>query len=547
MKTVKNAYPLRRIDTLLDKLDGPRHFSALDLASGYHQINLSDTAKPKTAFKTPDGLYQWTVMPFGLSNAPSVFQQAMHVVLKGLIGKICLAYLDYIIDLARTPEEHAANLDTILSRLHEHQFFRNVEKCQFAMQGKKYLGHVVTAYTVKPDPHKVEVLRARPSADIKQSNNNIQFFLGLAGSFRRVIPKLPTLAASLLERVSSKEKLPWAVQCEQSLSDIKNALINATALHHPDLSKPFHVYSDASDYAFGAVLTQKHEHELKPVAWAGRKTSKAEVNYYTLEKELAAITFASRQWRCYLENNQPVYIHSDHNPQHFLQTLKKLTGKRARWAESLSRINWYITYIPGDKNVVAEAISRAAHLPLSQVVLHDGHTLAAEKPQEPYSALSLTTALVRRDPIQFYETTSSGYPTLVDGSGATSSGKNRPRIRHAKSPQRSYSPPPDIGELQIHIDQSDQPTKLSRATTSVAATASPPLPAGGNYGAPPNAHHPQVPAPHNYVDSAQTRGDPTAPHTPQPICFTTTPSDSRELGEDFEPGARERNVTFRGD
>ena len=294
MKTVKNAYPLRRIDTLLDKLDGPRHFSALDLASGYHQINLSDTAKPKTAFKTPDGLYQWTVMPFGLSNAPSVFQQAMHVVLKGLIGKICLAYLDYIIDLARTPEEHAANLDTILSRLHEHQFFRNVEKCQFAMQGKKYLGHVVTAYTVKPDPHKVEVLRAWPSADIQKSTNT-RSFLGLAGYFRSFIPKFPNLAAPLLDRVSSKEKPPLTVQCEQSFNDIKNALINATALHHPDLSKPFHVYSDASDYAFGAVLTQKHEDELKPVALAGRKMSKAEVNYYTLEKELAAIIFASRQ------------------------------------------------------------------------------------------------------------------------------------------------------------------------------------------------------------------------------------------------------------
>ena len=440
--TVKNTYPLPRIDTLLDKLKGHRYFSALDLASGYHQIKLSETAQPKTAFRTPDGLYQWTVMPFGLTNAPSVFQQAMHVVLKGLIGKICLAYLDDIIVLARTPEEHAANLDVVLSRLHEHQDFCNVEKCQFAMQEIKYLGHVVTADTVKPDPHKVEVLRAWPSADIQQSTNNIRSFLGLAGYFRRFIPKFPTLAAPLLERVSSKEKLPWTVQCEQSFNDIKNALINATALHHPDLSKPFHVYSDASDYAFGAVLTQKHEDELKPVAWAGRKMSKAEVNYYTLEKELAAIIFASRQWRCYLENNQPVYIHSDHNPLRFLQTQKKLTGKQARWVESLSRINWYITYIPGDKNVVADAVSRATHLPLSQVVLHDGHTLAAEKPQEPYSALSLTTALVRRDPTQFYETTSSGYPTLVDGSGATSSGNtSAPNTARQISPEELFSAP----------------------------------------------------------------------------------------------------------
>ena len=420
--TVKNTYPLPRIDTLLDQLKGHKYFSALDLASGYHQIKLSETAQPKTAFRTPDGLYQWTVMPFGLTNAPSVFQQAMHVVLKGLIGKICLAYLDDIIVLARTPEEHAANLNTVLTRLHEHQFFCNVDKCQFAMQQIKYLGHVVTAETVKPDPHKVEVLRAWPSLDVQQSANNIRSFLGLAGYFRRFIPKFPTLAAPLLERVSSKENLPWTAQCEQSFNDIKNALINATAMYHPDLSKPFHIYTDSSDYAFGAVLTQKHEDELQPVAWAGRKMSKPEVNYYTLEKELGAIIFASRQWRCYLENNQPVYIHSDHNPLRFLQTQKKLNGKQARWVESLSRINWYITYIPGDKNVVADAVSRATHLPMSQVVLHDGHTLAAEKPQEPYSALSLTSSLVRRDPAQPYGTNSFESPILMGGSGARSPG-----------------------------------------------------------------------------------------------------------------------------
>ena len=420
--TVKNTYPLPRIDTLLDKLKGHQFFSALDLASGYHQIRLSESAQPKTAFRTPDGLYQWTVMPFGLSNAPSVFQQAMHVVLKGLIGKICLAYLDDIIVLARTPEEHARNLDTVLSRLHAHQFFCNVDKCQFALQEIKYLGHVVTADTVKPDPHKVEVLRAWPSLDVQQSTNHIRSFLGLAGYFRRFIPKFPTLAAPLLERVSSKESLPWTIQCERSFNDIKNALINATTMYHPDLGQPFHIYTDSSDYAFGAVLTQKHEDELQPVAWAGRKMSKAEVNYYTLEKELGAIIFASRQWRCYLENNQPVYIHSDHNPLRFLQTQKKLTGKQARWVESLSRINWYITYIPGDKNVVADAVSRATHLPMSQVVLHDGHTLAAETPHEPYPALSLPSSLVLRDHALPYETTSYASPTLEVGSEGPSHG-----------------------------------------------------------------------------------------------------------------------------
>ena len=213
--TIKNTYPLPRIDTLLDQLSGHRYFSALDLHSGYHQIKLSESAAPKTAFRTPDGLYQWTVMPFGLTNAPSVFQRAMHVVLQGLIGKICLAYLDDIVVLGKTQQEHARNLDLVLSRLAQHNFFCNLDKCQFAMQEIKYLGHIVTADTVKPDPYKVEVLQNWPVEDIKQSPNQIRSFLGLAGYFRRFIPKFPTLAAPLLQHVNSKEPLPWSEQCVQ--------------------------------------------------------------------------------------------------------------------------------------------------------------------------------------------------------------------------------------------------------------------------------------------------------------------------------------------
>jgi hypothetical protein len=177
--TIKNTYPLPRIDTLLDQLQGHKYFTALDLASGYHQIRMADDSQPKTAFRTPDGLYQWTVMPFGLTNAPSVFQQAMHVVLQGLLGKICLAYLDDIIIISKTLEEHADHIDTVLTRLHGHQFFCNFSKCQFAMTEIKYLGHIVSAASVKPDPHKVQVLSEWPESDMQKSTNNIRAFLGL--------------------------------------------------------------------------------------------------------------------------------------------------------------------------------------------------------------------------------------------------------------------------------------------------------------------------------------------------------------------------------
>lgn len=437
--TVKNTYPLPRIDTLLDQLQGHKFFSAIDLASGYHQIKLSRDAGPKTAFRTPDGLYQWTVMPFGLSNAPSVFQQAMHVVLKGLIGKICLAYLDDIIVLARSEDEHAHNLDAVLSRLAKHNFFCNTAKCQFALTEIKYLGHIVTSDTVQPDPYKVQVLSNWPVEDLRKSPNQVRSFLGLAGYFRRFIPKFPTLAAPLLQRIKSADQLPWTTQCDQSFKDIKNALVNATVMRHPDLNKSFHIYTDASDYAYGAVLTQEHEGSLCPVAWIGRKMAPAEENYYTLEKELGAIIFAYKQWRCYLENNHTVFIHSDHNPLQFLKTQKKLSGKHARWLESMSRIDWKITYVPGDKNVVADAVSRATHLPQTEVVLHDGLTLAAELPRRPappsekaqpaYQPLALTSFLVRRSPSEESWEHSATLPSSRDrspGQGASQPASRSP-------------------------------------------------------------------------------------------------------------------------
>lgn len=392
--TIKNTYPLPRIDALLDKLRGHRFFSTLDLLSGYHQIPLSVAARPKTAFRTPEGLFEWTVMPFGLTNAPSVFQGAMHTVLHGLINKICLAYLDDIIILAHTEEEHAQNLRTVLERLEQHHFFCNIDKCHFAMTEIKYLGHVVTADTVKPDPYKVSVLESWPEQDLRDSPNNIRSFLGLAGYFRRFIPKFPTLAAPLMERVNSKTPLPWTAQCTLAFQAIKAALVNTSSLRHPDLNKPFHLYTDASDYAYGGVLMQEHDDQLMPVAWAGRKMRDAEVHYATFEKELGAIIFLARQYRCYLENNHPVFIHSDHNPLRFLQTQQKLNGKQARWVESLSRINWHITYIPGDKNVVADAVSRATHLPSNSVTLHDGYPIACVQ------STRLTSLVVRRSPAE---------------------------------------------------------------------------------------------------------------------------------------------------
>ena len=224
---------------------------------------------------------------------------------------------------------------------------------------------------LRPDPYKVQVLQSWHESDLQSSATHIRSFLGLAGYFRRFIPQFPTLAAPLLERAKSKTKLPLSAQCSRSFNDIKHALTNATGLRHPNLNLPFRVYTDASDYAYGAILMQEHASASMTVAWIGRKMTSSELHHATFEKELGAIVFAARQWQCYLEKYHPVYIHSDHNPLRYLQTQQKLNSKQARWVESLSRINWHITYGPGDENVVADAVSCATHLPDLNVPLQD--------------------------------------------------------------------------------------------------------------------------------------------------------------------------------
>ena len=170
-------------------------------------------------------------------------------------------------------------------------------------------GAFASADMIRSDPYKVQVLRSWPESDLQSSVTHIRSFLGLAGYFRRFIPKFPTLAAPLLERAKSKTKLPWSAQCLRSFNDIKHALINATGLRHADLDLPFHVYKKASDYAYGAVLMQEHASTLMPVAWIGRKMTSSEVHHATFEKELGAIVFCSTPMAV-LPGKQPPRIHT---------------------------------------------------------------------------------------------------------------------------------------------------------------------------------------------------------------------------------------------
>ena len=399
-RTEKDSGPIPHQTELLDQLRGAKFFSALDLASGYYQLEMESESRKYTAFPTPYGLYQWKVMPMGLTNAPAIFQTAMNQILKDhIIAGYCLVYLDDIIIKSNSIEEHAIHVDAILSCLHKHNLFCQLPKCHWAKQSLKYLGHLVSGLGVLPDPKKVSTLTQwNPPLELieKIADNNTtpkqvtvyrnqvatecRRFLGFMNYFSRFIPRFSDIAVVLHEQ-TKKEAPPWSAACTTSWNSLKLLLSNATLMHHPDFAVPFHVFSDASIRAVGGVLMQMHENILKPIAYIARKMLPAEVNYSTTEQELLAIIFCFGQWRCYLEGSQ-VVLHTDHEPLTWVksQIMAKPNRRISRWLEILSRFHYEIVFIRGDENLIADALTRMLCIPDISDVEFPGetwpHTLA---------------------------------------------------------------------------------------------------------------------------------------------------------------------------
>ncbi|KAJ9512274.1 hypothetical protein QJQ45_012943 [Haematococcus lacustris] len=353
--TVRDRYPLPRIDDLFDKLAGKRVFSSLDLQSGYHQIRITEEDVPKTAFLTPMGQFQFKVLCFGLTNAPATFQRMMNNVFKPLINECVLVYIDDILVMGNTPEEHVQHLRQVLQLMRENKFYAKLAKCEFNKTQLAFLGHIVGSKGIAVDPAKVRVVKEWPTP---RNLKDLQAFLGLANYFRRFIPNFSSLAAPLTNLTS--KQVAAAYDWEhfggselEAFDGLKEALCSAPVLALPDFSKPFVVCTDASLVGTGGVLMQ----DGRPIAYTSKKMSPAEMRYATGEQELLGIIRAVREWRCYLDGAVDVTILTDHNPLIYLQTQPNLSRRQVRWMEELSRYKYEIKYIPGATNV-ADPISR---------------------------------------------------------------------------------------------------------------------------------------------------------------------------------------------
>ncbi|KAK1432009.1 hypothetical protein QVD17_08873 [Tagetes erecta] len=283
--TIKNRYPLPRIDDLFDQLQGASWFSKIDLRSGYHQVKVREEDVPKTAFRTRYGHYEFVVMPFGLTNAPSVFMDLMNRVCKPMLDRFVIVFIDDILIYSRTEEDHAQHLREVLTVLRKECLYAKFSKCAFWLREVQFLGHVVNAEGILVDPAKIEtIMQWSPP----KNPTEVRSFLGLAGYYRRFIKDFSKIATPLTKLTRKNSKFEWKPEQEEAFQHLKEKLTNAPVLTLPEGAEDFVVCFDASHVGLGCVLMQRG----KVIAYASRKLKPTEANYPTHDLELAAVVFA---------------------------------------------------------------------------------------------------------------------------------------------------------------------------------------------------------------------------------------------------------------
>ena len=314
--TIKNKYPLPRIDDLFDQLKGASVFSKIDLRSGYHQLRVKDDDITKTAFRTRYGHYEFTVMPFGLTNAPAAFMDLMNRVFRKHLDKFVIVFIDDILIYSKNQEEHEEHLKLTLQILREHQLYAKFSKCEFWLSKVHFLGHVVSAEGISVDPAKIEAVI---NWKAPRSVTEVRSFLGLAGYYRRFVESFSKIAAPLTALTRKGKQYEWTQKCEESFQELKRRLTSAPILIIPTSGEPLVIYSDASKVGLGAVLMQNG----KVVAYGSRQLKDHEKNYPTHDLEMAAVIFALKIWRLYLYGVR-CEIYTDHKSLKYIFTQKEL-------------------------------------------------------------------------------------------------------------------------------------------------------------------------------------------------------------------------------
>ncbi|KAI3751218.1 hypothetical protein L2E82_22266 [Cichorium intybus] len=348
--TVKNRYPLPRIDDLFDQLQGASWFSKIDIRSRYHQMRVKEEDIPKTAFRTRYGHYEFVVMPFGLTNAPAAFMDLMNRVCRPMLDKSVIVFIDDILIYSKTREEHENHLREILEVLRREKLYAKFSKCEFWLREVQFLGHVVNQKGILVDPAKIEAVM---KWEVPRTPTEIRSFLGLAGYYRRFIQDFSKIAVPLTQLTKKNASFKWGEDQQKAFEILRKKLCEAPILTLPEGVEDMTVYCDASLHGMGAVLMQRG----KVIAYASRQLKPHETRYPTHDLELGAVVFALKIWRHYLYGVKCT-IYTDHKSLKYLMDQQDLNMRQRRWLDILKDYDYEILYHPGKANVVADALSR---------------------------------------------------------------------------------------------------------------------------------------------------------------------------------------------
>ena len=306
--TRKFVWLIPKVEDIFSQLNGAKYFSTLDLRARYHHIELTTDLIPKMAFTSPFGKYEYVKVPFRLAQAPAYFQELMTGVLKDL--PFAMAYLDDIIIYSSTPEEHLNHIRTVFEKLRDAKLSMKLSKCHFFAKEIQYLGHILGKEGIKPVPAKMEAIKVmHPPVNPKQ----VRAFLGLVGYYRKFIKNFTKIPKPLTMLTHMDVKFEWKDIHQDAFMKLKEAIIQAPILLYPDTTKPYIVYTDASNDACGAQLSQIHDKTEFPVAFFSHTFTDTQRRWSTPEQEAYGIYFAIKKWNYYLQGAD-IIVRNDHKP-----------------------------------------------------------------------------------------------------------------------------------------------------------------------------------------------------------------------------------------
>ncbi len=354
--TVRDPFPLPLYLTFFDQIKGSTIFTKLDLRSAYNLIRIRDEDVWKTSFRTPKGQYEYLVMPFGLKNAPAVFQRFINYIMKPFLDKFVAVYLDDILIYSRTKEEHITHVRRVLSVLQENHLAAKASKCEFHRPEVEFLGHVISGSGVKTDPKKIAALKDWPTPTTVKE---VQSFVGFCNYYRRFVKNFASIAKPLHHLTRKNSKFVWTEDCNNAFLTLKEKLCSSEVLIQPDPNKPYKLETDASKFAIGCVLSQKVGNNYRPIGYYSRSLNNRERNYSVTDKELLAMVCGLQEWEYLLLGAlHPIDIYTDHRNLLFSAKPKLLSQREKRWQDILAHYDFHIHHVSGEDNGKADKLSR---------------------------------------------------------------------------------------------------------------------------------------------------------------------------------------------